>query len=215
MGTVWETPSPESMTIPVVRPEAYKDKTAWMATYMAGGVEGLEHDLSHLLTVGLGVKRGLGQKNGVLLRGNTELIVEGVVPDLLHIVPVGDNTVLDGVLQGEDTSLGLGLISNERVLGVHTDHDTGVAGDVRQWRGRRHGGRHHQRIRLCTYRIHCPQQGLELRRRTSLIFGNVSNQAAERDRGKKPLIGWHNSQSNGREGRALFDWLFIFTKKEG
>ena len=59
------------------------------------GVEGLEHDLGHLLTVGLGVKRGLGQKNGVLLRGDTELVVKGVVPDLLHIVPVGDNTVLD------------------------------------------------------------------------------------------------------------------------
>uniref|UniRef100_A0A1L8EI18 Uncharacterized protein n=1 Tax=Haematobia irritans TaxID=7368 RepID=A0A1L8EI18_HAEIR len=36
MGTVWETPSPESKTIPVVRPEAYKERTAWMATYMAG-----------------------------------------------------------------------------------------------------------------------------------------------------------------------------------
>merc|ERR1719278_497731 len=35
-GTPWETPSPESMTIPVVRPEAYRESTAWMATYMAG-----------------------------------------------------------------------------------------------------------------------------------------------------------------------------------
>ena len=31
-----ETPSPESSTIPVVRPEAYRESTAWMATYMAG-----------------------------------------------------------------------------------------------------------------------------------------------------------------------------------
>ena len=93
-----------------------------------GGVEGLEHDLSHLLTVGLGVKRSLSQKDRVLLRGNTELVVEGVMPDLLHIVPVGDNTVLNGVLQGEDTTLGLGLISNKGVLGVHTDHNTGVTG---------------------------------------------------------------------------------------
>ena len=92
-----------------------------------GGVEGLEHDLGHLLTVGLRVKRGLSQKNGVLLRGDTEFVVKGVVPDLLHIIPVGDNPVFDGVLQGEDTSLGLGLISNEGVLGVHTDHHTGVA----------------------------------------------------------------------------------------
>merc|ERR1719225_992783 len=35
-STVWETPSPESNTIPVVRPEAYNDNTAWMATYIAG-----------------------------------------------------------------------------------------------------------------------------------------------------------------------------------
>lgn len=36
IGTVCETPSPESNTIPVVLPEAYKDRTAWMATYIAG-----------------------------------------------------------------------------------------------------------------------------------------------------------------------------------
>merc|ERR1712053_8456 len=52
-----------------------------------GGVEGLEHDLSHLLTVGLRVEGSLSQKDGVLLRGNTELVVEGMMPDLLHIVP--------------------------------------------------------------------------------------------------------------------------------
>lgn len=33
---VWVTLSPESMTIAVVRPEAYRDNTAWMVTYMAG-----------------------------------------------------------------------------------------------------------------------------------------------------------------------------------
>ncbi len=46
------------------------------------GVEGLEHDLGHLLTVGLGVEGGLSQQDWMLLRGNTELIVEGVMPDL-------------------------------------------------------------------------------------------------------------------------------------
>ena len=43
---------------------------------------------------------------------------------LLHIVPVGDNSVLDGVLQCEDTSLALSFISNIGVLLSHTDHDT-------------------------------------------------------------------------------------------
>merc|ERR1719391_654715 len=49
------------------------------------------------------------------------------MPDLLHIIPVGDDAVFNGVLQGEDTSLGLGLVSNIGVLLSHTDHDTLVS----------------------------------------------------------------------------------------
>merc|ERR1719385_114285 len=93
-----------------------------------GHVEGLEHDLGHLLAVGLGVEGSLSQEDGLLLGGHTQLVVEGVVPDLLHVVPVGDDAVLDGVLQGEDTSLGLGLVTDVGVLLSHTDHDTLVAG---------------------------------------------------------------------------------------
>merc|ERR1712106_115514 len=93
-----------------------------------GHVEGLEHDLGHLLTVSLWVEGSLSQKDGLFLRGNTELIVEGVVPDLLHIIPVGDDSVLNGVLEGKDTSLGLSFISNIGILLSHTDHHTLVAG---------------------------------------------------------------------------------------
>merc|ERR1712173_400083 len=92
-----------------------------------GHVEGLEHDLGHLLTVGLGVEGSLGEEDGLLLRGNTELIVEGVVPDLLHVIPVGDDSVFNWVLEGEDTSLGLSLISNIGILLSHTDHHSLVA----------------------------------------------------------------------------------------
>merc|ERR1711955_143874 len=77
-----------------------------------GHVEGLEHDLGHLLTVSLGVKGSFSQEDGLLLRGNTEFIVEGVMPDLLHVIPVGDDSVFNGVFQGEDTSLGLSLITD-------------------------------------------------------------------------------------------------------
>merc|ERR1711868_85054 len=62
----------------------------------SGHVEGLEHDLSHLLTVSLGVEGSLSQKDG-----------------LFH-----------GVFQGEDTSLGLSFISNIGILLTHTNHDT-------------------------------------------------------------------------------------------
>lgn len=94
-----------------------------------GGVEGLEDDLGHLLTVGLGVDGGFGQEDGVLLRSDTEFIVEGVVPDLLHVIPVRDDTVLNGVSEGEDTTLGLCLITDVGVLLTHTNHDT--AGGIR------------------------------------------------------------------------------------
>merc|ERR1711917_197491 len=87
-------------------------------------VEGLKHDLGHLFSVSLWVQGCLSEKNWLFLRGNTELIVEGVMPDLLHIIPVGDDTMLNWVLQGEDTPLGLGLVSNIGVLLSHTDHDS-------------------------------------------------------------------------------------------
>merc|ERR1712007_280539 len=93
-----------------------------------GHVEGLEHDLGHLLTVSLGVEGSLSEEDGLFLRGNTELIVEGVVPDLLHVIPVGDDSVLNRVLEGKDTSLRLSLISNIGILLSHTDHHTLVAG---------------------------------------------------------------------------------------
>ena len=52
-----------------------------------GHVEGLKHDLSHLLAIGLGVERGLRQQHRVLLGRHAQLVVEGVVPDLLHVIP--------------------------------------------------------------------------------------------------------------------------------
>ena len=61
---------------------------------------------------------------------DTEFVVEGVMPDLLHIVPVGDNSVFDGVFQCQDTSLALGFVSYVRVFLSHTDHDTLVTGST-------------------------------------------------------------------------------------
>mmetsp|Transcript_50655 Transcript_50655/g.115042 ORF Transcript_50655/g.115042 Transcript_50655/m.115042 type:complete len:260 (-) Transcript_50655:83-862(-) len=89
-------------------------------------VEGLEHDLGHALAIGLRVEGCLGEKNRVLFGGNTELVVEGVVPDLLHVVPVGHDAVLDGVLEGEHATLGLRLVTHVSVFLVHADHDPRV-----------------------------------------------------------------------------------------
>ena len=56
-------------------------------------VEGLEVDLSHSLSVLLGVQGSLGKHDGMFLGGHTKLVVVGVMPDLLHVVPGRDDTV--------------------------------------------------------------------------------------------------------------------------
>jgi hypothetical protein len=68
--------------------------------------------LSHLFTILLGVERGFSEQNRVFLGCDSEFVVECVVPDLLHVVPVGNDTVLNGVFEGKDTTLGLGFISD-------------------------------------------------------------------------------------------------------
>merc|ERR1719423_449738 len=90
--------------------------------------ESLEHHPGHLLPVGLGVEGSLSEQGGGLLGSYTEFVVEGVVPDLLHVIPVGDDTVFNGVLESEDTSLALSLITDVGILLPHTDHDTLVTG---------------------------------------------------------------------------------------
>ena len=94
--------------------EAQRGKAAYLNGHVEGwSVECLEHDLGHLLSVGLWVERRLGEEDGVLLGRDSELVVERVVPDLLHVVPVGHDPVLDRVLEGEDTALGLGFIADD------------------------------------------------------------------------------------------------------
>ncbi|KAJ0037014.1 hypothetical protein NL108_009121, partial [Boleophthalmus pectinirostris] len=71
--------------------------------------------------VGFGVQWGFCEQDRVLLRCNSQLIVEGVMPDLLHVIPVGHNTVLNGVLQGQDTPLALSFVTNVAVFLAHTN----------------------------------------------------------------------------------------------
>merc|ERR1712128_296874 len=91
-------------------------------------VKCLKHDLCHLLSVGLGVEGSLSKEDRLFLRSNTELIVEGVVPDLLHVIPVSDDSMLNWVLEGQDTPLGLCFISNIGILLSHTNHHSLVTG---------------------------------------------------------------------------------------
>ena len=65
MGTVvCDTPSQVSITLSVVRTEAYKNRTVWAATLQGGHVERHKHDLRHALSVTLGVQKSLREQNG-------------------------------------------------------------------------------------------------------------------------------------------------------
>jgi len=66
----------------------------------------------------------------VLGRGDSELIVEAVMPDLGHVFPVVDDTVLDGIGELEDTLLGLGLFSDIGLFAVEANHDVIVFGSA-------------------------------------------------------------------------------------
>ena len=52
----------------------------------------------------------------MLFGRRTQLVVESVLPDLLHVIPVCDDAMLDGVLESQDATLGLRLIANEMVF---------------------------------------------------------------------------------------------------
>lgn len=62
--------------------------------------------------------------------GDSEFVVEAVMPDLGHVVPVVDDTVLDGVGQLEDSLLGLGFFSDICLFVVHADHYILVLGSA-------------------------------------------------------------------------------------
>merc|ERR1712002_209941 len=49
--------------------------------------------------------------------------LEDDLNDLLPVVPRGHDAMLDGVFQGEDTSLRLSLVTDVGVLVAHADHD--------------------------------------------------------------------------------------------
>ena len=58
----------------------------------------------------------------MLVRGDAKLIVEGVVPDLLHVDPVGHDAVVDRVFEDENSSFSLRLVADVAVLLVHPEH---------------------------------------------------------------------------------------------
>lgn len=81
----------------------------------------------------------------VCVWGGMNHIIKSVVPVLLCVIPVGDNVVTNGLLQGQDASVILGLITHI-VLLSHAQHHT-LAEGIQLWRGRR--SCEHQKMKVC------------------------------------------------------------------
>lgn len=55
----------------------------------------------HHLLLDLEFRGKIDEKYQVLLRVHIQFVVEGMEPDLLHVIPVGDNAILVRILQAQ------------------------------------------------------------------------------------------------------------------
>jgi hypothetical protein len=61
----------------------------------------------------------------MLLWRHTEFTVKCVMPDFLHIIPILNDAMLDGLLDSKDSALLLSLVTDIDLLLIETDHDAG------------------------------------------------------------------------------------------
>ena len=65
-------------------------------------------------------ERGIGLRQTICKLSTT-------YPNLLHVIPVSNDSVLNRIFQCENTSLGLRLVTDIGVFLVHANHDLEVA----------------------------------------------------------------------------------------
>lgn len=76
----------------------------------------LKHDLGHLLAVLERVHRGLGEEDLAPARVDLEFLLERVVPQDLHVVPVLDDAVVHGLRQLQERAVLGRLVPDHDVL---------------------------------------------------------------------------------------------------
>lgn len=86
-------------------------------------VEGLEHYFGHLFALVASVCRRFCQEHVVLLWRHLEFLLESMVPNLFHIVPVVHKPSLDRFFQHQNSSFLDRLITHIRIFLVHAHHD--------------------------------------------------------------------------------------------
>jgi hypothetical protein len=91
-------------------------------------IEGLEQDLGSRVAVGTRIERRFSQEDRVLFTQCLELFGVDVLPDLLHVVPVGDDAVFQRVADLEQTAQLLGFLTDKDVSFESAGQDAQVLG---------------------------------------------------------------------------------------
>jgi len=86
-----------------------------------GSAELLKEDVCGFDAIAVWVEWRLRQQDRVLLRRHLQL-VEHVSPELLHIVPVLNNTMLDWIIKFKNALVLVSRVSDECVLLILSDH---------------------------------------------------------------------------------------------
>lgn len=83
----------------------------------------LEHDFGDAFTIRLGVHGALSQENWLFTWLNAQHVIEYVMPEFLHGVPVGDDAELDGVNIFELTTFGFGFIPKDNIFRINLNEE--------------------------------------------------------------------------------------------
>ena len=112
-------------------PGGSQSKNSLHSNVETGHIEGLEHNLCGVLSVLRGIERRLGQKEMVVLRLTSQVLEDALLPELFHVGPVLNLTVLDGIFSGIGFGVGHGFVTDEEIQvfdGVLGSLGAGVTG---------------------------------------------------------------------------------------
>jgi len=96
-------------------PRSGQRKNSLHSDVETGYIEGLEHDLCGVLSVLGSVERRLSQKEMVVLRLTAQVLEDALLPELFHVGPVLNLTMLDGIFGGVGFRVSHSFVTDEEV----------------------------------------------------------------------------------------------------
>ncbi len=96
-------------------------------------IECFKHDLCHFFSICFWIEWSFSKKNWMFFRCNTKFIVESMMPNFFHIIPVGNNAMFNGIFKSKNTPFWLCFITYIWIFLTHTNHNTLMTGSTNNW----------------------------------------------------------------------------------